>query len=171
MAAPVVAQACSFGFRDDKGQTARLRVVIGGATIAAVQTNSAALRTLLAAVSNAHVYNITYSSGGADVVYGTDADYETVEDKAQMVYIDPQGYFHRYQVPAPIGTKFLADGETWNPSDTDVAALYTGFQTYCYGHALDAAPLVVIGSIRIRRRMKRRENILTKNPALTGPGE
>jgi hypothetical protein len=171
MAAPVVAQANVFGFRDDKGQTARLRCVIGGATIAAVNTSSGALRTLLAAVSNAHVYNVTYGNGGADITYGTDADYETVEDKAQFVLIDPGGYFHRYQIPAPIGTKFLADGETVNLADTDWSALVTAFQTYVYGHATDTAPLVIVGGIRIRKKMKRRENILTKNPSLTGPGE
>jgi len=170
MAAPVVAQMCSFGFRDAKGNVTRTRVLIGGATIAAVQANVGTLRGHLAAISNAHVYNITYATGN-DFTYGTAATYLDVEDKMVLTFYDVNTKLHRFQFGAPISAKFLADQETVNGSDTDVAAVITDFQTFCYGSTADTSPLTVIGGVRRRNRMHRRFTLLTKNPSLTGPGE
>jgi hypothetical protein len=144
--------------------------MIGGATIAAVQTNVVTLRGHLAAASNAHCYSITYSNG-PDRTYGTAANYLDVEDKMEMVFVDVNGNLHRYQVPAPLTTDFLADQETMNGADTNVSAIITDLQTFGYGVLTDTAPLVIISGIRKRKRFQRKFNILTKNPALTGPGE
>lgn len=170
MTAPVVAQYNTFTFRDAKGQTARLRILIGGATIAAVQTNAGTLRGHLAAASNAHVAATTYANT-ADRTYGTVANYLDVEDKMLMTFVDVNSNLHRYAVAAPLTTNFQADQETWKPADTNVSAIITDLQTFCYGTATDTAPLTAISAIRTRRKFQRRFSALTKQPDLTGPGE
>jgi hypothetical protein len=170
MAAPVVSQFNVFGFRDAKGQTARLRVLIGGATIAAVQTNVGTLRGHLAAASNAHVYAITYANT-ADRTYGTAATYVDAEDKLLMTFVDVNSNLHKYRIAAPVSTDFQADQETWKPADAAVSNIITDFQTFCYGTATDTSPLTAINGIRVRARFQRKFNSLTKQPDLTGPGE
>jgi len=170
MAAPVAAAFTAWGFRDAKGNTVRLRCLVGTATSAGLITQQGNLGPLLQACSNAHVYAIT-TADAPDRAYGTSAEYNTVEDKAQLTFVGVDGSLHRYQVAAPISGAFLADQETVNPANTAIAALVTFFQTYVYGRAADTSPLTYIGGSRVRRRQHRRLNIFVKDPTLTEPAE
>lgn len=169
MAAPTSALYKSFSFRDAKGNISRVRVLIGDATTNAIQTDANALATLLASVSNAAV-RLTEAATNAHS-YGSSAEYNTVEDKASLAFVDPAGFLHKYQLPAPKSAEFDADQETVNAAETNMAALITAFQTYVYGRSTDTAPLSYVGGIRIRRKLHRRPTIFDKDPTLTLPEE
>jgi hypothetical protein len=169
MAAPVFAQWYSYSFRDAKGQVARMRVLIGGASAGAVETASQGFKTEIQATTNAFVW--LPNQDGPLRTYGTAANYQDVEDKMILTFHDPAGYLHRYQVAAPLLTDFLTDQETVNSADANVSSLLGAFAGNIYGRPTDTAALVYIGGVRIRRKLIRRFNILTLNPAETGPGE
>lgn len=169
MAAPVFAQWYSYSFRDAKGQVARMRLLVGGASVTSVETESQSLKTLIQAVTNAFVW--LPNQDGPQRVYGTAANYQDVEDKANLTFYDPAGSLHRYQIPAPKLAEFLTDQETVDQTETNMAALIAAFGANVFGRATDTSPLVYLGGLRIRRKMIRRFNILTRNPAETGPGE
>jgi len=170
MAAPVAALKLGYNFRDAKGFIRRMRFIIGAASNAAVLTDAAALTVLLQNVSNAHVFQTADAHKGVYTL-GTAATYLDAEDKMVLVFNDPDGGLHRYQVPAPKSAGFLADQETVNSAQTDVAALITAFGTYIYGDQLDTAPLVYLGGSRQRRKQSRKFNIITRDPSLANPGE
>lgn len=170
MAAPVATLPVTFSFRDSKGQIAKLRVIVGAATVSAAYTNIVALGALVAATTNASVYSNLDSNRNDKITYGTTASYPDVEDKAVMTYRDAVGQFHRFQIAAPKAVSFLTDGETVDSTETNIAALNTAFNTYVYGFLTDTAPLTFVGGTRVRRKAIRRFNIWTRNPALSGPG-
>lgn len=168
MAAPAVAQFARYGFRDARGQTSRVAVLVGGATSAVVQTNIVTLVAKFQALSNAHVYDITLADT-KDHTYGTAAVYQDVEDKAVLVYTDSVGGIHKYQVPAPIAAAFLADGETIDKTNGAVSGLNTSMQSFVYGNANDTAAVVFVGGFRARRKFQKRTNIFTLDPTETNP--
>lgn len=168
MAAPVSALRFVYSFRDAKGQTARIRVLIGGATNAAVLGFAGTLATDLQALSNAHVS--TNVDSVPSHTYGTNAEFPNVEDKAALTFLSPVGTIHRYQVPAPILAAFDTDGETIIAGDA-VTAVVANFQSFVYGHPTDTGPLAYVGGIRQRRPFQRKFNIFTKNTALSAEGE
>jgi len=159
-------------FRDAKGNTSRMSFFVDGATAALQATAAVAVITPLQALSNAIISSTSGPATGVptEVVYGTAADYQSVEDKAIMTFQTSTGDIHRFQVPAPLASIFLADGETVDPANTLVVA---------YNSAVNAnvtdrhGSLLAFGAngTRIRRKMHRRFNIFTKNPSLSGPGE
>lgn len=168
MAAPAAALYTSYTFRDYKGQIAVMKVIIGGASLSAVTTTQASFKSLLAAVTNAAVR--LPSQENRTIAYGSSGTYQDVEDKAVLTYADPLGYLHRFQIAAPKSAGFLADGETVDITETNMAALNAVMVASMYGRTSDTAPLVYIGGVRVRRRTQRKYNIITKNPAVTGPG-
>lgn len=170
MAAPVATLPVTYSFRDSKGQIAKMKVIVGAATVAACFTNLGTLENHLRAISNAAMWDSLDSNKSDKEVYGTTAQYADVEDKAVLTYKDAVGGLHRFQVAAPKSAIFLADGETVDSSQTDVAAVNTDMNTFVYGFFTDTAPLTFVGGTRVRRKAIRRFNIWTKNPALTGPG-
>ena len=170
MAAPVFAQFESYNFKDAKGQNAKMRVLLGDATVVAEFNDATNLTPLLQAVSNATVVNTTHN-GLINHTPGTAAVYETVEDKVIMTYYDPSGFLHRYSVAAPASAIFLADGETADIANAAYLAVVTFFQAHAYGRYTDTATLVHVGGTRQRRKLQRKFNIFTRNPALSGPGE
>lgn len=168
MAAPAASFKFSFEGRDAKGMIGRITMIIGDTTNSAVLTDSSTLIGHVNAMSNAvWVKNIDVAK---PVTYGTAAEYLDVEDKAILTFKDPQGYLHRFQIAAPKTAGFLADKETVDSSQTDVANVITDFQTFVYGRNTDTSPLVYVAGFRVRRKIHRKFNSLTKNPALTGPG-
>jgi len=169
MAAPATGLKLGFSFRDAKGQVARMRVLIGDATNAAVITDQNTLRGHLAAVSNASV--LTSNNPAATPTYGTAATYVDVEDKARLFFKDPLGGIHRFEVPAPKAAVFKADQQTVDNAQTDMAALITDFATFVYGHATDTAALAYLGGFRARRRTIRKMSIFTLDSSLTNPAE
>ncbi len=172
MAAPAAAQKLAFRFRDVKGEVARMTVVVGGATPTAVEANAATLKGHLQAISNAHVSLVI--TDYTDAAYGTAATYQNVEDKAKLSW-SLNGTIHRYQLPAPISTLFLADSETVDKSQGGMVNLLADFNSFVY--APDVAisgPFLTtgfLGGFRVRQPMHRRLNIYIKDPTETIPAE
>jgi len=169
MAAPATARRYSFRFRDSKGNVAHMRFLIGAATVAAADGDAVTLLGHLQAISNAHVSRVDAFT--PDYAYGSTAEYETVEDKAAMTFLDQQGKLHRFQVPAPIATDFKTDKETVNSAQADVANVITDIGTFVYGAIADTSPMAYVGGIRVRRRFQRKFNVFTLDPTLSGEGE
>ncbi len=158
----------AYRFRDAKGMTARMLVVIGDASAAALDVDAGTLKTSLAAVSNA---NVAIVSRDYDLfAYGTAADYRDVEDKAVLTFVAADASLHRFQLPAPKTAIFLADGETVDAANAAIVTLVGNFTSFVYSKP-GSLMGTFLGGIRIRRKLHRRFNIYTKNPALTGPGE
>lgn len=170
MAAPVAALKVGYNFRDAKGFVRRIRVILGDATNSAILTDSANGTTLLQAVSNAHVYS-TLDAHKSILTLGTAATYLDCEDKAALTFVDPQGGFHRYQIPAPKSAGFLADQETVNAAETNMSALIGWFQSFVFGAQTDTSALVYVGGTRLRRKQSRKFNVITRDPGLANPGE
>lgn len=159
-------------FRDDKGQTART----GFYTVAADLTAAAtAAQAVIDALTACTVAAFQSSHGPAEsppgtIAYGASGAYSDVEDKAEIAFTDAAGSVHRYQIPAPIAAAFLADDETLNPANAAVAALITAMTDGTTGSRSGVLNTGFLGGVRIRRRTQRRFSLITKNPALTGPG-
>jgi hypothetical protein len=175
MAAPATIIRCTYTFRDAKGQVGQMRVYQGGADANAINTSISANMVIhLQALSNGHVTCRNFADT-QDHTYGTTADYKDVEDKLQLTFADENGGLHRFRLPAPKltsagGAVFLADGETPDVANAQVAALLTDMQANAYANAQATVPMVFIGGYRYRARTIRRFNVFTKNPQLTGPG-
>jgi hypothetical protein len=171
VAAPVATLTGSFGFRDAKGQTAKMRVIVGAASVSAAYTDTVTLQGHLGAASNAAVYNTADTIKSDKLVYGSVATFLDVEDKAILTFKDSIGGLHRYQLAAPISACFYTDTETVNPAATAIAAVIADFQSFVYGFYNDTAPLVYIGGTRLRKKLQRKFNIFTKDPTLGITGE
>jgi hypothetical protein len=169
MAAPAAAYRVSLTFRDAKGNTSRLRVLVGDATSAAVITDIGTLEGHVAAVTNAHTG--TNLDSTPNTTYGTNATFASVEDGAILTFVGPNGDLHRYKIPAPKSVIFNTDGETVLPSQANIAAVINDFQTFVFGSDIDTAPLTYVGGTRIRRKQHRKLNIYIKDPTLTEPAE
>lgn len=169
MAAPVSAFRFGVLFRDVKGNTSKMRVLIGAATTGACITNLGTLEGHVAAATNANVG--TNIDSEPDFAYGASAMYASVEDGALLTFRGPTGKLHRYKIAAPISANFNTDQETVLASATAIAAVINDFQTFVYGDPEDTAPLVYIGGVRIRRKMHRRLSIFVKDPSLGIPAE
>jgi hypothetical protein len=161
-------------FRDAKGQTATVKFFVHAADEPTALTDAQAIVTALAdaALTNAALQNAkgAYTTQPTVNTYGTNAVYETIEDKAMLTFETASGAIHRYQVPAPVAAIFLADDETVDPANAKVTALTAAM----IGKACSEDGVLIasyIGGIRIRKKLKRKFNIFTLNPAETGPGE
>lgn len=171
MAAPATPILWSYVFRDAKGNTSRMKMILGAADNAVNTVNANVLKAHLAAISNAHVDDANDAAPINKRIYGTSGEYDTVEDKAVLTFTDDIGNLHRYQVPAPKAAIFSADQETVNPANAAVASVITDMSTFAYGNYNSASPLVYIGGVRLRRRMQRKVNIFIKDPTLAEPAE
>jgi hypothetical protein len=105
-----------------------------------------------------------------EVVYGTNAVYPAVEDKAIFTFQTATGGIHRLQIPAPKSTIFLADGETVDPANTDVVAFVSAVIANAVTRNGEVIGFGAFGT-RIRRKLHRKLTIFVKNPDETGPGE
>ena len=170
MVAPASTSYASYSFRDAKGQVSKMRLLIGAASSSALVTAIEAATPLLQAVSNAHVYGVTINSQ-PDHTYGVQADYQDVEDKANLTFLDYRQAIHRYQVPAPKTVEFKTDQQTVDSSETNMAALIAFFAASVYGTPADTSPLVYSGGLRIRRKNQRRMSIFTKGADDSIPAE
>lgn len=167
MAAPAAALRLALRFRDAKGNVSRMSFLYGDATGAAILTDQDTLKGHLAAITNCSVQEV--SGPLRTVVYGTNAEFPTVEDKAVLVFSDTQGSRHSFQVPAPKTSVFESDGETVNSANAGVAAVITDINTFVYGFQTDTAPLVYTGGYRLRRKTHRKVNINVKSANLDEP--
>lgn len=136
------------------------------------------LLSLVSACSNGAV---VAGTGLASATYmpnllGTAATYETVEDKAVLVYLTLAGTLHRLEIPAPIAAVFLADQETVNKAQANIAALTAAMTaTTGAGNFPSDRSGIAFGSLiagfRSRRRWQRKTTIWTLTPDLAGPEE
>jgi hypothetical protein len=162
----------SYGFRDAKNNTARLTVIIGGATDALIDLFiTGPLLVHLQAVSNATVYPVQDANKLSKRIIGTAANYQNVEDKAVLTFTDQIGGMHRYQIAAPKTAVFKADQETVDAVQADMALLLADFQSNVVGFFDDIGPLLYVGGTRIRRKQHRKVNIFTRDPTLSEPAE
>jgi hypothetical protein len=160
-------------FRDKKGQTAKTSFYSTGADLAAALANAQATVPLVEAVSAgavSSVHGLAETPPTAITYATTAAKYDNAEDKAELVFTDAEGGVHRYQIPIPKDGVFLADDETVNVAQADVAALIANFIGGTVTSRNGIALTGFLGGIRLRKRTQKRFSISTKNPTLTGPG-
>lgn len=163
----------AFTFRDAKGDVSRVSVFVTDATYAAATNDMTTLQPLLTALTNAVLVNAKgpLTSSPAAAGYGTAAEFDTIEDKAVLSFVTSTGAIHRYQVPAPKSGIFLADKETIDPAQADVAAFTAGVVANKVSSRDGALITAYIGGVRLRKKLHRRVNIYTKAPNLTIPAE
>lgn len=120
----------SITFRDAKGYTSRFSVYYDFTGVVHIEdalTDISDLIAATAALSNAHVTALNGSvTEWGTVQYGAHASggaYESVIEGVTMVFQDSFGTLHRYVVPAPKISIFLADKITVDPAN----ALVTTF--------------------------------------------
>lgn len=166
-------QRCVTVYRDAKGNTSRMSFFVDGqvsATAAATAQNAVTVATnaLTNAVHQSSIGPKFYAP--QEVVYGTNAEYASVEDKAIFTFQTPTGGIHRLQVPAPIAAIFMADGETVDPANTTVVTWVSAVIANVVSRSGEAFAFGAFGT-RLRRKMHRKLTIFLKDPALTGPDE
>lgn len=160
-------------YRDAKGNTARVSFFVANTGTTATQFTAAnTVNAAIDALTNAVVQSAIGPATGPrqEVVYGTNATYAGVEDKAIFTFQTSTGDIHRFQIPAPLASIFLADGETVDPTNTAVVAFVSAVVANCVSQNGEAITFGAFGT-RIRRKMRRKLTIFIKDPALTGPGE
>jgi len=158
-------------FRDDKGETATVRFYVTADTQADATPLAQDIVDAIVPLTNASLDSAqgAYTRSPDAHAYGTDAEYERIEDKARMTFQTAVGSIHRYSIPAPKIGIFAADGETVNGANTDVATFTAAMiAAGCSrdGVAIDS----FVGGLLGRGPFRRKFTIFTKNPALTGPG-
>lgn len=163
----------SFGFRDVKGQTARMSLFCTDTTAALALTDMTNVYNLLAALTFAAVGPAkgAYTTSPTTNAYGTASEYQNIEEKAVFTFQTATGALHRYQLPCPKAAIFLADKETIDPANTDVAAFTAAVIANKVSSRDGSLITAFVGGVLARRKMQRRFNIYTKNPQLTTPGE
>jgi hypothetical protein len=142
-------------------------------TFALATTDMSNVAPLQLALTNCVLVNAkgTYTTSPTTNGYGTSAEFDTVEDKAVMTFVTATGALHRYQIPAPKVALFLADKETIDPAQADVAAYFAAIIANKVSSRDGSLITAFIGGTRLRRKLERRFNIYTKNPQLTTIGE
>jgi hypothetical protein len=155
--------------RDAKNQTASVHFFCGGAgPTGDVGAEAGAVAAAIGAASNAHLESWTGSAVAASVAGSGTGRFIDAEDKCVVVLQTTSGAVHRFSIPAPKDTCFLADGETMDgagPGQAVGAALLT------YGASQDGVAFdSVIGGYRTRSKTQRRFGVRTRNPVLTGQG-
>lgn len=183
-----MAAAQSFTFYDAKQQRAGMRMYTNAATNALETSDMAAISTDLGALSNTSLVagtsvrsNGPATSNAAPVTPGSTSNYQDVADKAVFVFQDTSGALHKYQVPCPKSTIFLADQETIDFTNAAVkqfvadmtATTFSGTAatTSAATTSRNAVALVAsVGGYRRRGKSPRKFNIYTRNSILTGGG-
>lgn len=169
----------TYSYRDTKGQTSTMRMWFVNATDAGAKTAAAAVRAALDALTNAAPGPAKGADNTAPApnTYGTAAQYQNIENKALLTFQTATGAIHRYQLPCPIVAMFRSDEETVKTPDSGGDAqqiLLDTLVTAMVGNVSSRDGVLInsfIGGIFINRRFKRKFDIFTKDPGLTGPGE
>lgn len=196
MTALTTGQPQSFTFRDMKNQTCRIKVHLAPTTATLMATAMLNLSVDLHAISASQY--VTSSDGTANVLVSrgpfntpeqpwlgastSPADYVTIADKARFAFSDAAGKLHFIEVPCPLDSIFQADKTTIDFSVSIVKqfvadvlnATFSGTAPTAGSLPLTSAQgnafLTSVGGTRVRRKIQRRFNIYTRNPALTGQG-
>ena len=115
------------------------------------------LRSAMKAISDgAFVKNrIAIMDAEASEEEAEEGDYESAEDRALFVFVDPSGSRYKLSVPAPLDTIFLGDKETVDPENEDVVAFIGAMETNAKGRA-GGALTYVGGAKRVRNPRHKR---------------
>lgn len=177
----VVIQRSTFGYRDARGHLGKVGVyaswdsaVAGSEAAAAGLTN--AVRNAITALTNGALASTTGLLGRIPVsgVYGTAAQYLPAEDKLVLTMQASDGTLHRFRIPSPLVSAFLADQESAKGSSlaTLVAALTAAPVTSAFiCTAAGATFSVSLGGIYQRAKFQRKLTIYGKSANLDEPEE
>jgi hypothetical protein len=169
----------SVTMRDAKGNTSVFRYFldINAGTLPAAQTQAAAINAGFAALSNAALQNTKGLSSeygvaqyGAHVANGA---YESVIEKAVLVFQDASGQLHRFEIPAPKIAIFKTDKVTVDPANGLVVTFIALVTTPAAGPGSfmctrqDIAFSNYMGGVFKARKIRRKLNILVLEPDLT----
>ena len=161
-------------WRDVKGNTARVSYYVSsGGTQITQAAAAAAVLTAIGAITNCAFQSASgpSTSFAQPVAFPSPTTpFQSVEDKAVFTFQDAAGAYHRYAIPAPLLSIFLADEETVDDSNADVIAFNTAMITNVKNSFGDAL-IDFNGAIRTRRKLHRKLNINVRDPSLSGPGE
>jgi hypothetical protein len=160
-------------WRDSKGNLAAVRWYVDSTlSDSAAHSAASAVIDALTAITNAAFQSGSgpATSVAGPVVYGTTAQFASVEDKAVFTFSGADGQFHRYQIPAPKIAIFEVDQETVDADQTDAAAFITAALANIKT-ASGAGLSSFRGGIRQRRKLHRKLTINTLVPELDEPAE
>jgi hypothetical protein len=178
----------SYTFRDAKGYTWTLKhnISYSDASVTEIANGRVVAQNVLAALRGLGPGTLPLTNGvwwrvhgpfdevNIALAYGTAAQYLNAEDKLNVTLLDTAGSLHRFGIGCPVIAAFLADQETGQASQlVDFMSAMTtpvGVAFAC-NKAGQAFTTTVVGSTLIRRRQRRKVNLLTKSSNLDEPGE
>lgn len=165
--------------RDAKGNVAYFRYYIdySAGTLASAQAFSLSVNNAFSALSN----GAQQATWGLDNKYGvaqygahaSGGAYESVIEKAVLVFQDAAGQLHRFEVPAPKIAIFKADKVTVDPANGLVVTFIGLMASGTFGVSATVVsrqdiPLAnFMGGVFRGRKLRRRLNILVLEPDLT----
>lgn len=169
-----------YSLRDAKGNMARVRMFLDfGASGAGADVDGAVaqMATNIQALSNAAINTV---QGGHVTQYGlaqygthlTGNSYESVVEKAVMVFSDAAGLLHHFLIPAPKVAIFKADKVTVDPANTNVAT-FSAFVIATTAHGAfwcsqsDVALQTFEGGYFRAYKLRKRLNVFVLEPDLT----
>lgn len=158
-------------YRDARGFTARITFCIAAETLDDATTVGGLLVPALSLLTNGVLQRSIgpYTGFETDLSYGSTDEYQSVNDKLTVVFTTGDGGAHRYQVPAPKAALFLADSETADPGNADLAAFYgIVLANAVCGREGDVLTRFVGGQLNHRKRAKRIGTYVFR-PDLSGP--
>lgn len=169
----------TYTFRDAKGNTSTMKFFLDftATTVESASTSAGTILSALTPLTNAAVQSLHgpateygVAQYGAHVANGA---YESIIEKAVMVFQDASGQLHRFQVPAPKVSIFKADKVTVDPANASVMAFIaaiTGLLTagvfVCTRQDIGFSNYM--GGVYRSAKLRRRLNILVLEPDLTG---
>lgn len=168
----------AIGYTDAKGAQSRVKNFITADTDAHAL---AAYTLLVNAIDPLTQATLTSAQGIGGILtisgaYGSPSLFDSVTDKLISTFIDAAGQLHRFSVPSPKSTLFLADGLTVDPANTDYVAYVNvitnfaanpGFVSTRGGLAFSSWG----GGLRTKRANRKRMTVFTKDGNLTGRAE
>ena len=173
----------SYGYRDARGMTAQVRILLDAtATVAQAEQNGANIRVDINALTNAAPQGAhgPYTENVRNVNYGAAGGFQDAADKAVFFFQDGAGRLHKYQIPAPISSMFLVDQETIDPSNAGVKQFVADMLNVTFNGTApttgqtksavtaNGSPLITfLGGERTRQKLSRKANIFTLGPTET----
>jgi hypothetical protein len=158
-------------FRDFRGRTGWVHAYQFGSTAATANIRAAQLTSLLQNCTNAAIQQVRGATNSSPLAptYGVNLEYESVQDKARLVFQSNSGTRFELVIPAPKAGIFLADRETVNPAQASVAALVSTFTNNNWMTRDQSLITRFIGGVRFRRRSRRKAGTYVRQGALTTP--
>lgn len=146
-----------FDWYDLEQQHTRQHLWPAGFDYATASTSAGVVQAALQNVSCLGLDN-TYvgSEKSTPTALPTVGDYDDTEDRAVFLFRSANGYEVQVNIPAPKATVFLADDETIDSAQADVASFITGCQSQLCAHDGSALAEYVRG-YRQRSRTRGRE--------------